>query len=134
MLGKGSKRRSVPVGGPALSALREWLAVRESLAAAAEPALFVGRRGQRLSDAAIRLRLKALALDAGLPGSNLGFNQAGVFAKFKCLSQSPDRIFQMVDKSEAEDQIKCPQCICIKRMYVRLQCTNFFRLIHCIEY
>jgi integrase/recombinase XerC len=69
VLGKGSKRRSVPVGGPALAALQAWLAVRDTLAGAQEPALFLGRRGQRLSDAAIRLRLKALALDAGLPTS-----------------------------------------------------------------
>ncbi|HOM12071.1 MAG TPA: tyrosine recombinase XerC [Rubrivivax sp.] len=67
VLGKGSKRRSVPVGAPALAALRAWLAVRGQVAAAGEPALFVSRRGTRLSASQVRSRLKALALQAGLP-------------------------------------------------------------------
>jgi integrase/recombinase XerC len=69
VLGKGRKRRSVPVGAPALAALRAWLQARETLARADEPALFVSRRGTRLSDGQIRLRLKGLAGDAGLPMS-----------------------------------------------------------------
>ena len=69
VLGKGRKRRSVPVGSAALQALRAWQDCRGQLAAAGEPALFVSRRGGRLSDGQIRLRLKALALDAGLPTS-----------------------------------------------------------------
>ncbi|MBT9488628.1 MAG: tyrosine recombinase XerC [Rubrivivax sp.] len=67
VLGKGGKRRSVPVGGPALQALAAWLAVRGRLARADEPALFVGQRGTRLSAGQVRARLKALALSAGLP-------------------------------------------------------------------
>ena len=69
VLGKGSKRRSVPVGGPALAALREWLVVRQAwLAQAAQPsaALFIGRRGQRLSPQHLRVRLKQRSLQAGL--------------------------------------------------------------------
>ena len=69
VLGKGRKRRSVPVGSAALQALQAWLACRGQLAAPGEPALFVSRRGGRLTDGQIRLRLKGLALDAGLPTS-----------------------------------------------------------------
>jgi integrase/recombinase XerC len=69
VLGKGRKRRSVPVGRPALQALQAWVALRPGVANADEPALFVSRRGTRLSPGQIRLRLKALALQAGLPTS-----------------------------------------------------------------
>ena len=67
VLGKGSKRRSVPVGGPALEALRDWLALRPGLADAGEPALFVSRRGTRLTPNQLRNRLQAQAQQAGLP-------------------------------------------------------------------
>ncbi len=67
VLGKGSKRRSVPVGGAALTALQGWLALRAQLARADEPALFVSRRGTRLTAGQLRQRLKAQALQAGLP-------------------------------------------------------------------
>jgi integrase/recombinase XerC len=67
VLGKGSKRRSVPVGPAALAALRAWLAVRGQIAAAEEPALFVSKRGTRLTASQVRSRLKGLALQAGLP-------------------------------------------------------------------
>jgi integrase/recombinase XerC len=67
VLGKGSKRRSVPVGGPALLALRQWLQVRPLWAAPDEPALFTSRRGTRLSPGQLRLRLKHQAQAAGLP-------------------------------------------------------------------
>ncbi len=67
VLGKGAKRRSVPVGTAALTALRAWLALRAQLADAGEPALFVSRRGTRLTASQVRSRLKAGALAAGLP-------------------------------------------------------------------
>ena len=67
MLGKGSKRRSVPVGKRALKALGEWLAVREQLAAPGEAALLVSQRGTRLTASQIRSRLKRRALVAGVP-------------------------------------------------------------------
>jgi integrase/recombinase XerC len=68
VLGKGGKRRSVPVGAPALRALREWLAVREvwAMQAVASPALFIGRRGQRLTPQHLRVRLKQRSRQAGL--------------------------------------------------------------------
>ncbi|GAP38584.1 site-specific tyrosine recombinase [Piscinibacter sakaiensis] len=67
VLGKGSKRRSLPVGAPALAALRAWLEARAGLAAPGEPALFVSRRGGRLTDSQVRSRLRRRARLAGLP-------------------------------------------------------------------
>jgi integrase/recombinase XerC len=67
VFGKGSKRRSVPVGAAALTALRGWLDVRETLAHAGEAALFVSNRGTRLTASQVRSRLKNQAIQAGLP-------------------------------------------------------------------
>lgn len=67
VLGKGGKRRSVPVGSAALAALQAWLALRPELARADEPALFVGARGARISDGQVRVALKQRALLAGMP-------------------------------------------------------------------
>ena len=66
VLGKGSKRRSVPVGGPALQAVAAWLDQRGKLALPAEAALIVSNRGTRLSTSQVRSRLQLLARDAGL--------------------------------------------------------------------
>jgi integrase/recombinase XerC len=66
VLGKGSKRRSVPVGRAALAALQAWIGVRAQLARGDEPALFVSRRGTRLSAGQLRLRLKAQSQASGL--------------------------------------------------------------------
>lgn len=65
VLGKGSKRRSVPVGSVALQALQEWLNVRESLSAGCV-ALFVGRNGTRLTPQSIWQRLRRRSRQAGL--------------------------------------------------------------------
>ena len=67
VLGKGSKRRSVPVGGAALRALAAWLALRGEKAAVGEAALFVSNRGSRLTPSQVRSRLKLRAIRAGLP-------------------------------------------------------------------
>jgi len=67
VLGKGSKRRSVPLGSKALEALRHWIAQRVQWAAPGEPALFVSRRGTRLSPGQLRQRLARGALAAGVP-------------------------------------------------------------------
>jgi integrase/recombinase XerC len=67
VLGKGGKRRSVPVGAAALAALEQWLAARPGLADPGETALFVSTRGTRLTASQVRSRLKARALAAGLP-------------------------------------------------------------------
>jgi len=67
VLGKGSKRRSLPIGGPALAALQAWLDHRPALADAGEPALFVSNRGTRLTANQLRNRLQLQARQAGLP-------------------------------------------------------------------
>ncbi|NDY92701.1 tyrosine recombinase XerC [Ideonella sp. TBM-1] len=66
VLGKGSRRRSAPLGAAALQALREWLDHRASLAAPQETALFVGQRGRRLSADQVRQRVRAQGRQAGL--------------------------------------------------------------------
>ncbi len=67
VLGKGSKRRSVPVGQQALAALQHWLAIRrEWLGGRESVALFVNQRGERLTPQHIRVRLKQRSRAAGL--------------------------------------------------------------------
>ena len=66
VLGKGSKRRTVPVGRAALAALQRWLALRDPVGRMAQPALFVGRRGTRLAAQSVWLRLRQRSLAAGL--------------------------------------------------------------------
>lgn len=63
VLGKGSKRRSVPVGTKAVAALREWLKVRGTHES---PALFVGQRGTRLTAQSVWSRLRRRSFVAGL--------------------------------------------------------------------
>ena len=65
VLGKGSKRRSVPVGSKALEALQAWLAARSAWARD-DAALFISQRGTRLTPQHIRVRLKQRSLQAGL--------------------------------------------------------------------
>jgi len=82
VLGKGSKRRIVPVGAKAVQALQAWLAVRDQRPAVAghalppgnaahevradQVALFIGQRGTRLSAQSVWQRLKLRSLQAGL--------------------------------------------------------------------
>jgi integrase/recombinase XerC len=73
VLGKGSKRRIVPVGAKAVQALQAWLVVRHQgqmdLASGGQPvqtALFVGQRGTRLSAQSVWQRLKSRSAQAGL--------------------------------------------------------------------
>lgn len=66
VLGKGSKRRTVPVGRKAITALRQWLEQRALGPHAQEAALFTGRHGTRLSAQAVWQRLKQRSLQAGL--------------------------------------------------------------------
>ena len=81
VLGKGSKRRSVPIGSKALEAVTAWLAVRDQgftlsptkkatsekeSRAEVQNALFIGRNGTRLTAQGIWQRLKQRSLKAGL--------------------------------------------------------------------
>jgi integrase/recombinase XerC len=66
VLGKGSKERIVPVGTAARDAITRWLGARAPHAAPAETAMFIGRRGRRLSVRAIQQRLGEWAIRQGL--------------------------------------------------------------------
>jgi integrase/recombinase XerC len=66
--GKGGKTRRVPIGRLARQALDDWLAVRASFAPAAdERALFLSRRGGRLSRRSVEARLRQRAREQGMP-------------------------------------------------------------------
>ena len=71
VLGKGSKRRSVPVGVKAIEALSAWLAVRDQVPRSAveedQAALFKGNYGTRLTAQSIWQRLRKRSQQAGLP-------------------------------------------------------------------
>lgn len=72
VLGKGGKRRSVPVGRAAIEALERWLAERPALLPpeASEDdaaALFLGARGKRIAPRVVQAQLTKLAVSAGLP-------------------------------------------------------------------
>lgn len=65
--GKRGKTRTVPVGAAARDALRQWLPRRAEMANRAEDALFVSRRGGRLSVRMIQVRLARWAKLRGAP-------------------------------------------------------------------
>ena len=68
VLGKGGKRRSVPVGTAAMTSLRAWLELRQQLCPTeASPALFLSGSNARLSPRTVQARLRSLAIRAGLP-------------------------------------------------------------------
>ena len=66
VLGKGAKERVVPVGKPALDAIRAWLAVRAEFRPREPQALFLSRSGRRLAPRAIQRSLAAWAIKRGL--------------------------------------------------------------------
>jgi integrase/recombinase XerC len=69
VLGKGNRRRTVPVGKKALAALRAWLAVRDTLVKGDPHPLFLSTRGARMSPNVVRTRVKRAALAAGIPAN-----------------------------------------------------------------
>jgi len=68
VVGKGSKARDLPVGKAALNAVREWKNRRGELQKgnATETALFISKRGSRLSARSVQQRLKTLAARTGI--------------------------------------------------------------------
>ena len=66
--GKGGKRRAVPLGRAAREALQRWLALRGQVAGQGDAAgaLFIGRRGSRLSAQSVWQRLRRRSQLAGL--------------------------------------------------------------------
>lgn len=71
VLGKGGKRRSVPIGTLALQSLRVWRELRDQAQQAGQAqssnALFISATGARLSPRTVQARLRTLAMRAGLP-------------------------------------------------------------------
>ncbi|CAN5901363.1 tyrosine recombinase XerC [soil metagenome] len=67
--GKGNKERIVPVGKPALAAVRDWLALRPLLLKADPYPLFLNERGRRISVRSVQLRLKAHAQSIDIPAN-----------------------------------------------------------------
>ena len=71
VLGKGSKTRIVPVGEPAQRALERYLTHRRARLCSrtpTEPAMFLSKRGRRLSPSDVRRRLRPWLRHAGLSG------------------------------------------------------------------
>lgn len=66
VLGKGRKVRVVPVGRHARDAIRAWIGVRAELAGSGESALFVSRRGRRISARTVQARFAGRALERGI--------------------------------------------------------------------
>ena len=72
VLGKGAKRRIVPVGAKAIDALTHWLTVRGQAlvpgvaGSEVQDALFIGRHGTRLTSQSIWQRVRRRSQQAGL--------------------------------------------------------------------
>jgi len=66
VLGKGKKMRLAIIGRYAILALEQWLKVRSTLAKPNETALFINKKGVRLSARAIQYRLYQLGIQQGL--------------------------------------------------------------------
>jgi integrase/recombinase XerC len=68
VIGKGQKTRVVPVGGPALTALAEWMKYRPmgKEALGYDSPLFVTQLGKRMSPRAVQDRLRQLAIKHGM--------------------------------------------------------------------
>ena len=54
VFGKGSKERMVPIGGPAVSAIRQYLDKRSDMKPRDKDAIFLGKNGTRLRDRSVR--------------------------------------------------------------------------------
>ncbi|PCI69904.1 MAG: tyrosine recombinase XerC [Piscirickettsiaceae bacterium] len=68
MKGKGNKSRLLPIGRKAIKALQSWLTVRDNWLKDGEFALFMGKKGQRLTTRSVQLRLERWRKKIGLQG------------------------------------------------------------------
>lgn len=66
VIGKGKKTRTVPVGKYACQAIKQWLPIRNEMVDKGENALFISRRGTRISGRSIQKRLQQWAIQQGL--------------------------------------------------------------------
>ena len=64
--GKGSKTRVVPLGSHAMAALQAWIEVRDQIAKPDETALFVGKKGTRISPRTVQLQLRQRGITQGI--------------------------------------------------------------------
>lgn len=65
--GKGNKTRQLPMGKPAVTALKRWLKARTLFVKdTSEKAVFLSKNGKRLSPSSVQQRLKRQALERGL--------------------------------------------------------------------
>jgi integrase/recombinase XerC len=74
VIGKGSKRRVVPIGSKALAVITQWLELRPTLlkpssSEQAQAALFLGTQGERINAGVLYEQIRQSALKAGLPTS-----------------------------------------------------------------
>ena len=67
VLGKGGKRRIVPIGISAMNALKDWRDILWSHGQIAGSPLFLNDKFKRLSPRTVQARLAALAMRSGLP-------------------------------------------------------------------
>ncbi len=66
VVGKGKKARAIPVGKHAQKAIKNWLNIRDKMTSEDEVAVFVSKRGTRISRRSIQQRLKQWAIKQGL--------------------------------------------------------------------
>jgi len=66
VVGKGNKKRMLPIGSKAIDAIKAWIKVRSQVATPDEEALFVGNRGNRLSRRSVQSRINHWAKRNGL--------------------------------------------------------------------
>jgi integrase/recombinase XerC len=64
--GKGAKTRVLPVGRFARQALTQWSALRGQWATVGQTAVFIGRKGQRLTCRAVQMRVRHWGLKQGM--------------------------------------------------------------------
>lgn len=64
--GKGNKTRIIPVGKPALAAVERWLNYRLAMPTIDKDALFLGRKGERITAGVFQRRIKLWAVKQGI--------------------------------------------------------------------
>ena len=69
VIGKGAKERTVYLNGSCLDALEQWMAARTSMTAKDRDALFLSRRGTRISTKMVQVIVKRYIRSAGLDPS-----------------------------------------------------------------
>jgi len=65
VIGKGNRERLLPMGRHAMTALQRWLIQRDQWCTQTEPALFTGKKGQRLTPRAVQKRLAQRGIQVG---------------------------------------------------------------------